>query len=878
MTQLLERQAQLDALIAIANEAATGEGHLVVIGGEAGVGKTALVQQFCASMRSRAEVLIGACDPLSTPRPLGPLLDIASGLSDHLARLLADAAPRLTAFATVLSELAHADRLHLIVFEDVHWADEATLDLLRFLGRRIGNCRAMLIATFRDDQVGPRHPLRVVLGDLAGVGGIRRLGLAPLSAEAVATLATGSGLAPLELHRRTGGNPFFVTEVLAAGGTATPPTIRDAVLARLARLTDRARDALDAAAVIGSRCDPSLVERVLATDAESLDACVEAGVLTVDGQALMFRHELVRETVLDVLPVRRRRDLHRRVLATLVSAGVRDDQLAALAHHAEAANDARAVLNYAPAAGGRASQLGAHREAAAQYARALRFADSLPPGAHARLLDAYAVECANTNQIQRSIDARREAIALWHVLGDRLREGDSLTRLAGPLVWARRKAEAEEASRASLAVLEALPPSPELARACATQAGLRMHVHEDAQAIAWGERAIALAEQFGAVEALVLALNHAGASRLHRGDDMGRANLERSAALAREHGLDWQVAQAYSNLGSSCIEQHQFERAEAYLDEGSAYCTERDLDRWEQTLAASRALAGAYRGRWETALAAALPLTQTTGLSGDTPIIALLTAGRIWTRRGDPRARAALNTALELAAATGELQNLGPVRAARAELAWWAGDHAATRVEVDAVLDLATDREQTWLVGELAFWLWRVGEQPTPTVGVAQPFARQIAGEWKTAAEMWAALGCPYEQARALADSQDVATLRQALAIANELGALPLAAQIVGSLRRLGARPASPRSRAALKESSNSAVARLSPREREVVELITEGCTNREVAERLVISERTAENHVQRVLNRLGLQSRTQVAAWAVRHGVGAAAGEDAEH
>ena len=138
MTNLLERQEQLDALIALANEAATGEGHLVVIGGEAGVGKTALVQQFCASMPSRAKVMIGACDPLSTPRPLGPLLDITSGLSDHLARLLADAAPRLTVFATVLSELAHADQLHLIVFEDVHWADEATLDLLRFLGRRIG--------------------------------------------------------------------------------------------------------------------------------------------------------------------------------------------------------------------------------------------------------------------------------------------------------------------------------------------------------------------------------------------------------------------------------------------------------------------------------------------------------------------------------------------------------------------------------------------------------------------------------------------------------------------------------------------------------------------------------------------------------------------
>ncbi|MBV9169151.1 MAG: hypothetical protein JOZ81_03585, partial [Chloroflexi bacterium] len=432
------------------------------------------MQQFCASMRSRAQVMLGACDPLSTPRPLGPLLDIASDLGDHLAQLLADAAPRPAVFASMLSALASVDRLPLIVFEDLHWADEATLDLLRFLGRRIGSCRAMLIATFRDDQVGARHPLRVVLGDLASTSGVQRLSVAPLSPQAVATLAAGSGLAPLELHRRTGGNPFFVTEVLAAGGTTTPPTIRDAVLARLARLSDRARDALDAAAVIGSRCDPVLVELVLPTDAESLDACVEAGVLTVDGPALAFRHELVRETVLDVLPLHRRRLLHRRVLEAMVEAGMRDDLLAALAHHAEAAGDDQAVLKYATAAGRRASQMGAHREAAAQYARALRWSNSAAPRQRAELLEALGLECYLTDQAPEAIEARRAAAEIWRDLGESERQGDNLRWLSRTYWIAGRNAEAEEADLAALRVLEALSPGLPLAWAFANHAQLRL--------------------------------------------------------------------------------------------------------------------------------------------------------------------------------------------------------------------------------------------------------------------------------------------------------------------------------------------------------------------------------------------------------------------
>src|SRR5688572_10589865 len=235
---LLEREGTLDELARLLAAAAGGRGSLLLLGGEAGVGKSVLVRRFAELAAERARVLVGACDPLSTPRPLGPVADVADGLGGRVGRLLRGG-ERSELFRALLDELA-GPAATLLVVEDAHWADEATLDLLRFLGRRVGATAALVVVTYRDDEVGRDHPLRVALGDLATAPAIRRLAVAPLSVAAVARLAAGSGLNPAELHRQSGGNPFFVTEVLAAGG-GIPATVRDAVLARAARLSGDAR-------------------------------------------------------------------------------------------------------------------------------------------------------------------------------------------------------------------------------------------------------------------------------------------------------------------------------------------------------------------------------------------------------------------------------------------------------------------------------------------------------------------------------------------------------------------------------------------------------------------------------------------------------------
>ncbi|HVX29720.1 MAG TPA: AAA family ATPase, partial [Nitrolancea sp.] len=247
---LLERSTQLDALSRHLQEAAAGRGRLVLIGGEAGVGKTTLVEAFSASIESYAQVLRTSCDALSTPGPFGPLLDIAPALGIDTMQLFARNPRRDELFYTVLNAFRSRSEITVIAGEDAHWSDEASIDLLRFLSRRIGELKLLFLVTYRDDEIGALHPLQRLLGDLATASAVHRLTLAPLSLDAVRTLAAGSGHDPNDLYRRSGGNPFFLTEVLASPETELPPSVSDAVLARAARLSPEARAVLDVAAVI----------------------------------------------------------------------------------------------------------------------------------------------------------------------------------------------------------------------------------------------------------------------------------------------------------------------------------------------------------------------------------------------------------------------------------------------------------------------------------------------------------------------------------------------------------------------------------------------------------------------------------------------------
>src|SRR4029079_6391427 len=261
------------------------------------------------------------------------------------------------------------------IIEDAHWADEATLDLLKFIGRRISKLNALLVVTYRDDEVRAHHPLRLVLGDLPRQS-VKRLRLPPLSEIAVAQLAECEGKRIADLHAVTGGNPFFITEVLASNGPGVPVNISDAVLSRVGRLTAEARAVVELVSVVPARAELWLLDDTLKPASTVLEECLNAGMLLLDNDLIGFRHELARRAVEDSLPAPRAQRLHALVLNSWLKHGP-EKQLPRIVHHAAKSGDAAAVLKYAPAAAQQAAALNAHRESASHYQTALNYSELL---------------------------------------------------------------------------------------------------------------------------------------------------------------------------------------------------------------------------------------------------------------------------------------------------------------------------------------------------------------------------------------------------------------------------------------------------------------------------------------------------------------------
>src|SRR5271168_713252 len=332
--ELLERERDLANLTAWFGAAAGGEGCIALLRGEAGVGKTVLLQEFAKRQRE-ARVLWGACDALFTPRPLAPLYDIARQTKGALLAAVNSGANRDEIFTAALDELERERAL--VVFEDMHWADEATLDLLKYLGCRIHRTRAMLAVTYRDDEVGRGHPLRYLIGDLPRAS-VHKMSLLPLSESAVAQLANRAERPSKGLHSLTGGNPLFVTELLAAAVDTVPSTVRDAVLARAIRLTPAAREIAELVCVVPRKTELWLLEQAARLDEAGIEGCLSVGMVRHEDGSLAYRHELVRRAIEDSLSQPRLQSLHSMVLAVLAARpGI---SAARLAHHADGARNA----------------------------------------------------------------------------------------------------------------------------------------------------------------------------------------------------------------------------------------------------------------------------------------------------------------------------------------------------------------------------------------------------------------------------------------------------------------------------------------------------------------------------------------------------------
>lgn len=869
---LLEREAPLDALLASARRAAAGRGCMVLLEGEAGIGKTSVLREFTARVDSGCRVLWGWCEALFTPRPLGPLQDMAHLLDPRVGALLdQDTAPERL-FPALLKILQDAEGTTVLVFEDVHWADNATLDLVRYLGRRVPLLRTVVVLSLRSDEIGADHPLPQALGDLPS-GSVTRITLEPLSAGAVMALAEQTGRSNADLYRITEGNPFFVTELLAstdAEPTRVPNSVRDAVWSRLARLTEDERHVLEVMSIVPGSVEPWLIPALLGAEAGIVvDRCVARGLLRRDENgSLAFRHELARQATLDRLPPTQQRALHAKVEAAIAErpAALATALLSRQVHHAAGADDGVRVLELAPQAAAHAARLGAHREAAAHLATALRYIDKAPPALAAQVHEDWAYEAGLTLlNYEAIIAARHRAIAIWRELGRIDKVGLNL-RWLSRLHWRRGEAEqAEHFANEAVRELESLPPGHELAMAYSTRSQLQMlHYHFD-QAIEWGTRAIAIADQLGEVETRIHALNNVATSLLFGDRPGGRPHMEESLVLALEHGFHDHAARAYTNFAEYAVVFKDFALAERLLSEGIAFASRHDLDSAAQYLLGRQAQLRMEQGRFREAETIANGVMNLERLPLVMHLPALTVLGRVRVRLGDASGPALLEQALREGTATGEPQRILPVRLAMVEAAWLVEDVRASHEQLAALAAMRIEDFNPWDIGELATW-WRRCQMatalPMPKTRIPSPRAAELRGDPAAAASEWSRLGLPYEVALALMQVRGAgaeAALSQALAILEEIEGRAGAALARALAQRTGIASHLPKPRRGPYAAARRHPAGLTQNEQQVLALIAQGLTNKEVARRLSRSPRTVEHQFSAVLGKLNAANRMEV-------------------
>lgn len=859
--RLLERDDLLESLAGRVESARHGEGSMVLVAGEAGAGKTSLVRALTDRLGGDILTLEGACDPLATPRPLSPLYDMAADPDSGLAELFSADQDSMDIFGEVLERLKESMRPILMVVEDAHWADEATLDFLRFMGRRVGSTKALVLCTYRDDEVGADHPLRQVLGQLIPLSSTNRMVVPPLSESAVSTLAEGHELDAQRLHRMTAGNAFFVTEVIAAGGQM-PNTVQDAVLARVGRLRPTARRIVEAVSIAPRSLEIERSRLLVGASAADVDEGVGAGVILGDGGNLRFRHELARAAVEESLPPARRLELHRKILSLLEEDDERDP--ARLAHHAIRAEAPELIAEYAPEAAEQALARGARREAVAFYRAALEHPVELGAGNAADLRVKLASELRLLGDPDASEHELRQAIDHFRKTDQKVELADALGLLQAALWNQKRIDEGWVAMNEAIELLRPIGPSEVLAYTLYRISHAHMLARRRQPAFSFIDEARSVAETVGSVRARWAATMTTGTIHIVVGDAQEGVRLLGDAVNEAERlGDHHLVSVALGMLGSGGGEARLYADALPALERTIQQGLATDEDYGVEYARSWLARIVFEQGRWDEAADYARLVQKTTVQPEGIAVLTAMSAlGRLRVRRGDPGGVELLEQMVEIGRRH-ELQHAWNAICGRAEYFWLRGEPELGLDELAGAYQRALDTDSPWARGEVGFWMWRAGAIDGPPANAAEPFALHMSGRWREAAEIWRELGCPYEVALALIEGDEKAVL-EAITIFDSLGARPAARMARARLREMGTESIP---RGPTKETQANP-ANLTARQLEVLQLMATGMTNSEIADDLFISKKTVEHHVSAIYSKLGVDTRPKAIATATKIGV----------
>ena len=842
---LLERDQELELMTDLLAGVDSSGGKVVLLRGEAGIGKSSLVREFVGRHSKEAHVYFGSCDDLLTPQPFGPFWDIAREEASLAGPL--EQGDRPAVLGAALELLSSSLRPGVVVVEDTHWADEATLDAIKYLGRRIGQTNGLLLLTFRDGDVDYDHPLRSVIGDLPPQD-VLRIRLGGLSAGAVASIVAGSDLDPDDVLSVTDGNPFLVTEMASVEGGVVPSSVQDSVMGRAAKLSPEAWELLKTLSVMPERVPIQDVEPLTNGRETLVHECEQRGLLNVDGEFVAFRHELIRRAVEASLTAIERVEMNRRVLTRLPA----DTDAALLVHHAREAGDVDRLVALAPTAARAAATLGSHREAAEHFRQLTTHLDRLTPDLKGPILNEWAHEEFLVDNVDEAIRLNTLVLLHYEEAGDLRAESRALARGAHFHELAGQRNRAEQMARKAVDVLGPEPDGADLAEALEVNAFLQMmagNFHSTDELV--GQTLEAAGPDIDEW-VLIRSLNHRGIAANIANYPAGLASLEEARLRSEVSGQWYEECRALVNLAWAATEFRDLPRAHDYARRAVASAVDHEMRTLETYAIALLARVLELQGEWNAAEDLA---REHFGRSAITQMVMLPIVGIIEARTGRASIDSTLMRAWELSRAANEFQRLGPVATVLAEQAWISGTSHVPVADLRQVVQDGLDIGFRWSPGAIAFWLWKQGDLSQAPDGIADPYRLVMEGEPLAAAEMWATIGCPYERAIALSHGDQDAQI-EALETLESLGASAVAARHRRAMREAGFTIPRGKSRG-----TRSHVAGLTARQAEVLQLLDEGLSNTEIADLLFVSPRTVENHVSAILSKLDSSTRTEAVA-----------------
>ncbi|HXB95326.1 MAG TPA: AAA family ATPase, partial [Puia sp.] len=784
--ELIERRGALDLLRSKFGDIADGEGHCVLVSGEAGIGKTSLVRAFCQDKKEEASIYLGTCDALFTPRPLAPLYDIIWQIWGDDWKKQGNIEDRVDLFMQFFHRLGNHEATTIIVFEDIHWADEATLDFIKFLARRISRIRCLFILTYRDDEVHALHPLRSLLGQLPPHS-FTRLQPAALSREAVRRLAAGKGFSGEDVYSISGGNPFYVNEILASYSPGIPDNIKDSILSVYNRLDGKTKKVCELLSVQPTGFELEYLAQLEPEYDAALAPCLEAKILLLRDGRLFFKHELYRRTVETALSPFLRIALNKQILETFRDRFEAKGEIYRIIHHAKNANEHAMVVHYAPMAARQAAALGAHLEAAKLYFSTIEYYQDGDKGALAGFYGSYAYECYLTNRIKDAIIYQTRAFQIWKEREDIEKMGDTLWFLSRLWWFDGNRRQAEICAQQAIDLLADRPSSGAKAMAFSNMSQLKMLSDKTVECIYWGDRAIELAKELKDEETLCHALNNVGTvqMRIPSNKQKGIDLLRQSLKIALKNAYHEHAARAYTNLVNSSVRIKDYPFAGKILEEGLLYCEERELSSWHTYMLSWKARLMLDTGKWEEAAHIADELIRNEEQASIVKVGALVVAGTIKMRKGEPDSLPLLLEARTKAFESMELQRMLPALAALLEYEWITGESQVEKTAIEYAIGLIGQPGHLRESGEFDFWLTRVKKQQLPMYEIEKQYRADSPEVALESAALWQQLGCPYEQALFLFEGDEPAK-KEAISIVHQLGALAVCEKMKAEMRTSG--------------------------------------------------------------------------------------------